>query len=182
MVELNALYELAQEFIDTLAEVYAEHSTSPDVEPIPFVDSQFIMVGSAGSMPAYKQCGQLTSYIGLPYSGLLNQGDAVTCGTPVSAGFTLELLRCSPQPPTSTKGFMITQKFRDQLELSEKHQANDVLLMRETALRFLDTNGASTNQKNNANVSVGQIEGLYKAITVSVTIPLLKKNRELHIG
>lgn len=181
-MEINVLYTLAEDFLKVVDEVYTEYKDYIEVEPLPLFDSRFITVGAFGSFPAYKNCGQLTAYIGVPYAGLLNQSDAVTCGTPVSAGFTLELIRCSPVPQQTTKGAIVNQKFRDALEKSEKFQANDLILLRESALRFMTDNHATPNQHNNATVTIGQTEGGLKALTVSVTIPLLKKNRDIHNG
>lgn len=179
---LNVLWELASDFLKILNETYKKYEGEDFVDPLPFIDSQYVSLGAVGTMPEWRTCGQVNCYIGLPYAGFSNQGDAVTCGTPISAGFTLEILRCVPYPTVTSKGPRPDQKFNDKFAEAIHKQSNDVLILREAALAFADQNDASNSQKNNINISVGQIQGGSNSVTAVVTIPLTKKNRELVVN
>ncbi len=180
---LNTLWLLASEFLQILNDTYKKYEGQEFVDPLPFVDSQYISVGAAGSMPEWRTCGQVNCYIGLPYAGFANQGDAVSCGTPVSAGFTMEILRCTPTPQISPKSVVkITQQFNDKFSEAIHKQSNDILILREASLEFAQKNHASQNQMTNINISVGQIQGGSNSITAVVSVPLSRMNREVEIN
>lgn len=175
MLDKLEFVELAERILNTVVATYADHEVELPVR-------RHLAVGGSGS--TVHECEQLTVSFEQGYSGLPgNQAmEPSKCAGPRSAVFVVEVVRALPQPNTTAANPTTTVPSRYGTDVSgvavlpaevqstiARKQMVDAMLLLDAGLRA----GETQLYGSLADVSAGQPQGGFQAITLAITVTAL---------